>query len=65
MDKDTERKLLVIEVRTLAGRLSELGGQNPLEYLGVDLDQADIVTLRQLRSHFRDIHRSLEGSRGQ
>jgi len=65
MEKEIERKLLVIEVRTLAGRLSESGGQNPLDYLGIDLEQADLVTLRQLRNHFRDLHRSLGGSRGQ
>jgi len=65
MDKDTEIKLLVIEVRALASRLSEAGGQNPLDYLGIDLESADLTTLRQLRSHFRDIHRTLGGSRGQ
>jgi hypothetical protein len=64
MDKDVERKLLVIEIRTLAGRLAELGGQNPLEFLGVDLEQSDMTTLRQIRAHFRDLHRSLGGSRG-
>jgi len=65
MEKDLERKLLVLEVRQFAAKLSEQGGQNPLDYLGVDLEEADIVTLRQLRSHFRDLHRSLGGSRGQ
>lgn len=65
MDKDTEIKLLIIEVRALAGRLSEAGGQNPLDFLGIDLETADLTTLRQLRSHFRDIHRTLGGSRGQ
>lgn len=65
MDKDTERKLLVIEIRALASRLAESGGQNPLDALDIDLEQSDLVTLRQIKSHFRDIHRTLGGSRGQ
>jgi len=65
MEKDVERKLLAIEIRTLASNISREGGQNPLEALGVNLDEADIMTLRQIRSHFRDLVRSLGGSRGQ
>jgi hypothetical protein len=65
MDKDIERKLLAIEIRTLAGRLAESGGINILDQLGVNLDEADLVTLRQIRVHFRDLHRTLGGSRGQ
>jgi hypothetical protein len=65
VEKDTESKLLVIEIRILASKLADSGGLNPLTELNVDLDAASLSDLRQIRSHFRDLHRSLGGSRGQ
>lgn len=65
MEKDLELKLLVVEIRLLARRLSESMDSNILESLGVDLAACDIPTLRQIRGHLRDSCRSLGGSRGQ
>lgn len=64
MDAEMERKLLILEVRTLSDKLVDIGGQNPLDAIG-DLDTVDLTTLRQLHRHLRDLHRSLGGSRGQ